>query len=203
MTENSSAEHHGHALGRPAHPAVWTGLYTGSLLVIVMVGALVAANRIPGLERYALERNASSYSLFVIFMLIPVCRFLNRPIQMFSAGIIGWTMFAAAYGALNLAYFLLAFAGLRTWRRRNWAGAGELAFAMAASVVLRCALLLTLDNSEPRYTLEFFPVLFVWAGALFAVGFKLGRPGIRLVQGNIGILVLNLIITFTVPGISR
>jgi hypothetical protein len=97
MTENSSAEHHGHALGRPAHPAVWTGLYTGSLLVIVMVGALVAANRIPGLERYALERNASSYSLFVIFMLIPVCRFLNRPIQMFSAGIIGWTMFAAAY----------------------------------------------------------------------------------------------------------
>ena len=24
------------------------------------------------------------------------------------------------------------------------------------------ALLLTLDNSEPRYTLEFFPVLIVW-----------------------------------------
>jgi hypothetical protein len=39
---------------------------------------------------------------------------------------------------------------------------------MAASLILRTALLLTIDNSEPRYTLEFFPVLFVWAGALFA-----------------------------------
>jgi hypothetical protein len=37
-------------------------------------------------------------------------------------------------------------------------------------VVLRCALLLTLDNSEPRYTLEFFPVVMVWAGALFSGG---------------------------------
>jgi len=43
-----------------------------------------------------------------------------------------------------------------------------LAFAMATSVLLRAALLLTLDNSEPRYTLEFFPVLLVFAGALFA-----------------------------------
>jgi membrane associated rhomboid family serine protease len=40
-------------------------------------------------------------------------------------------------------------------------------------------------------------------GALFAVGFKLGRAGMRLVQANVGILALNLIITFTVPGISR
>jgi hypothetical protein len=39
---------------------------------------------------------------------------------------------------------------------------------MAASLILRCALLLTLDNAEPRYTLEFFPVLLAWAGALFA-----------------------------------
>jgi hypothetical protein len=34
--------------------------------------------------------------------------------------------------------------------------------------VLRCAVLLTLDNSEPRYTLEFFPVICVWAAVLFA-----------------------------------
>src|SRR5436190_2039640 len=40
-------------------------------------------------------------------------------------------------------------------------------------------------------------------GALFAIGFKLGRAGMRFVQANIGILVLNLIVTFTVPGISR
>jgi hypothetical protein len=36
---------------------------------------------------------------------------------------------------------------------------------MFAFVLLRCALLLTLDNSEPRYTLEFFPLLVLWASA--------------------------------------
>jgi membrane associated rhomboid family serine protease len=39
-------------------------------------------------------------------------------------------------------------------------------------------------------------------GALFAIGLKLGKPGMELVQANIGILILNLIITFTVPAIS-
>jgi membrane associated rhomboid family serine protease len=39
-------------------------------------------------------------------------------------------------------------------------------------------------------------------GALFAIGFKLGKPGMDLVRANTGILVLNLIITFTVPAIS-
>ena len=39
-------------------------------------------------------------------------------------------------------------------------------------------------------------------GALFAIGFKLGKPGMDLVRSNIGILVINLIITFTVPAIS-
>ena len=50
--------------------------------------------------------------------------------------------------------------GLRAFR--------ELAYAMAASLLLRAAMLLFIDNSEPRYTLEFFPVFFVWIGALFA-----------------------------------
>ena len=76
--------------------------------------------------------------------------------------------FAAAYAALDFAYFLLAFAGLYAWYRRGWSGFGALAGAMAASIFLRILLLMTLDNSEPRYTLEFFPVLLVWAGALFA-----------------------------------
>ena len=40
--------------------------------------------------------------------------------------------------------------------------------AMAASLLLRASMLLFIDNAEPRYTLEFFPVFFVWIGALFA-----------------------------------
>ena len=35
---------------------------------------------------------------------------------------------------------------------------------MLAYILLRCALLLTVDAPEARYTLEFFPMLFALAG---------------------------------------
>jgi hypothetical protein len=95
------------------HPALITGLYTAALLVIVMLGALVAANRIPGFERYALERNAASYSLFVLFMLIPVFRFLDRPWRLFASAMIGWTLFVAAYDIAGMVFHDL-FEVLRT-----------------------------------------------------------------------------------------
>jgi uncharacterized membrane protein len=88
--------------GKLKHATLYTGVYTGALLILVMIGALVAANRIPGLERFALERNAASYGLFVMFMLIPVCRFLNRPVQMFTSAMIGWVLFVVAYNVAGL-----------------------------------------------------------------------------------------------------
>jgi hypothetical protein len=94
-------------------PALWTGLYTGTLLVMVMFGALVAANRLPWLDNRALERNAASYGLFVIFMLIPVVRFLNRPIQMFTSAMIAWVMFVIAYDIAGM-FFRNLFQILRT-----------------------------------------------------------------------------------------
>ena len=39
-------------------------------------------------------------------------------------------------------------------------------------------------------------------GALFAIGIKLGERGRQLVRANIGILVLNLVFSFSIPGIS-
>jgi membrane associated rhomboid family serine protease len=39
-------------------------------------------------------------------------------------------------------------------------------------------------------------------GALFAIGLKFGERGRELVRSNIGILVINLLWTFMVPGIS-
>ena len=39
-------------------------------------------------------------------------------------------------------------------------------------------------------------------GAFFAIGLKLGPPGMQLVRANLGILIINLIFTFTFPGIS-
>jgi len=78
--------------------------------------------------------------------------------------------FGAVYAGINLAYLVLGGIGLWMW----WRGGTDraLAAAMAGYVVLRCVLLLTIDNSEPRYTLEFFPLLYVWGAvavpALFA-----------------------------------
>ncbi len=75
--------------------------------------------------------------------------------------------FASTYAALNLLYLLLGVAGLIRWLRISTPPRPVLV-ATAAFVLLRCALLLTLDNSEPRYTLELFPILCLWAGALAA-----------------------------------
>jgi hypothetical protein len=123
------------------------------------------------------------------FFVLPVARVLNmtfRPrVEMMPIPLDWWawrahraqTAFAASYAALNLAYIAFGFAGLRAWRRCGWRSAmpqsppgqsRELAIAMLATLILRAALLLTIDNSEPRYTLEFFPILFVWVAALFA-----------------------------------
>ena len=68
-----------------------------------------------------------------------------------------------AYALLNAAYLALAVVGLVRWRRRGWDGHAAIAYAMLGFVALRCALLLTLDNSEPRYTLECFPVVILLA----------------------------------------
>lgn len=96
-----------------AGPTVWTGAYTGALLTIVMIGSLVAANRIPGLERYALERNGASYTLFAMFMLVPVCRFLSQPGRLFASAMIGWVIFVLAYDLSGMVFHNL-FQVLRT-----------------------------------------------------------------------------------------
>lgn len=40
-------------------------------------------------------------------------------------------------------------------------------------------------------------------GAIFALGFKFGKRGMELIRANIPILVINLIVTFTIPEISK
>jgi hypothetical protein len=105
-TSRTTDQHHPHA-------AASTGLYMGALLTIVMLGSLVAASRVPWMERYALERNGISYGLFLAIMLYPICRFLNRPLQLFGSAMTGWVMFAAAYDLAGL-YFHNLFSVLRS-----------------------------------------------------------------------------------------
>lgn len=101
------------ANAKSSSPALWTGVYLGALLNIVMIAALVAANRFPSLEPYALERNAASYGLFVLFLMIPVVWFLKSPVQMFTAGIVGWVLFVAGYNIAGF-FFHNLFNVLRT-----------------------------------------------------------------------------------------
>ena len=70
------------------------------------------------------------------------------------------TRFSWAYAVLNALYLLLALAGLLL-RPRLWPW-------MLAYLLLRSALLLTVEAPEARYTLEFFPILFVLAGIALA-----------------------------------
>ena len=105
------------------------------------------------------------------YVLLPVAREADmwlRPRFELTAMPVDWWNFdrhpmrSAAelvYALLNAGYLALAVVGLVRWRRRGWDGRGAIAYAMLGFVALRCVLLLTLDNSEPRYTLECFPVV--------------------------------------------
>jgi hypothetical protein len=123
------------------------------------------------------------------YVALPVARLLNmllRPrLELLEMPLEWWrwgahraqTAFAMGYAALNLGYMVLAGFGIAAWRRSGWDGQAAVAWSMMAFVGLRCALLLTLDNSEPRYTLEFFPLLWVWAAALCRGRFGGGCSG--------------------------
>jgi hypothetical protein len=113
MNDTPPIETHPLRQAPPPGSALRTGIYSGALLIVTMLGALVAANRTPALERYAFERNAGCYTLFVLLMLVPVVRFLTRPLQMFAAAMISWVMFVAAYDLTGL-FFRDLFQVLRT-----------------------------------------------------------------------------------------
>jgi hypothetical protein len=113
------------------------------------------------------------------YIALPVARLLNMifrpraemlevPLEWWKGGHPRTTLIASGLAAFNFGYFALGGIGLWRWRRGGWGQHLALAGAMLGFVVLRCLLLLTLDNSEPRYTLEFFPLLIVWASVLFA-----------------------------------
>lgn len=123
--------------------------------------------------RLAAERIADHP--FRYYVVLPIARELNmwfRPRTELMVLPIDWWVIQAhpgkstaemAYALLNAAYLGLAIVGFYCWRVRRWSNRGALAFAMFSLVVTRCLLLLTVDNSEPRYTLECFPIVILLA----------------------------------------
>jgi hypothetical protein len=74
------------------------------------------------------------------------------------------TRFSWAYAGLNALYLLLGLVGL-CLRPQLW-------LWMLAYMLLRSALLLTVEAPEARYTLECFPMLFVLGGVALSRAFK-------------------------------
>jgi hypothetical protein len=109
---NSSAAVRALTPALPTRAGMRTGIITGSLLALDMVAALIAANRMPALEPRALERNVAFCGFFVIVMLFPIFRFLNRPMQLFGSAMLGWSIFIAAYNLAGM-YFVNLFQVLR------------------------------------------------------------------------------------------
>ena len=72
-----------------------------------------------------------------------------------------WLTLSLAFGVINLAYVLMGIAGL--WRGHAFFGIGLFVFFL----LLRSLFLGTLENPEPRYTLEGYPAVIVLASALF------------------------------------
>jgi hypothetical protein len=94
-------------------PVVRVGLYTGALLTIIMIGSLIAANRLSWLDNRALERNGACYGLFLAIMLVPIFRFRNRPLKMFYSAMLAWGIFVIAYDIAGM-FFHSLFQALRS-----------------------------------------------------------------------------------------
>jgi hypothetical protein len=80
---------------------------------------------------------------------------------------------AVGLGLLNLALVVAALVGMvrvaRDGTRVGWVA------LPIVYIALRCALLSTMENSEPRYTLEMFPMLMACAACAFDKRRSLGR----------------------------
>jgi 4-amino-4-deoxy-L-arabinose transferase-like glycosyltransferase len=70
-----------------------------------------------------------------------------------------WSAVAITFGVINLLYVLAAIAGWVRFRKTETLG------LLVLFVVLRSAFLGTLENPEPRYTLEMYPIAIVLAAA--------------------------------------
>lgn len=79
-----------------------------------------------------------------------------------------WIALAVGLGLLNLLYVAGAAAGLIRGPRIAWVGLG------VCYIVLRSLFLGTLENPEPRYTLECYPAVILMASALWGGAPKVG-----------------------------
>jgi len=77
--------------------SVRTGIYVGVFLSVAFSGWVIAANRVPFLDRFALARNLAAVALLGLLALIPILRFWRLPGNLLASSLIGWLIFSVAY----------------------------------------------------------------------------------------------------------
>lgn len=88
--------------------AIRIGVYTGVCLALVFTAWLVLANRVPLLDRLALERNIAAAVLLCLFALVPILRFLSMPGHLLASGLLAWLIFSSYYRVLCLFFHKLS-----------------------------------------------------------------------------------------------
>lgn len=91
--------------------AIRTGVYTGVCLSLVFAVWLVIANKVPLLERFALERNIAAAAVLGFLATVPVLRFFRMPGPLLAPSMIAWIFFSLVYRAL-----CIFFSRLSDWR---------------------------------------------------------------------------------------
>src|SRR6267142_55631 len=84
--------------------AIRMGIYTAVGLSLVFTGWLFLANRVPFLDRLALERNIAAAVVLCLFALIPILRFLRMPGHLLASGLVAWLIFSAYYRVLCMIF---------------------------------------------------------------------------------------------------
>jgi hypothetical protein len=87
--------------------AVSMGVYIGVCLSLVLSTWIFVANRLPFLERFALERNLAAAVVLGLLAVIPVIRFLRSPGNLLSSSLVAWMIFSLTYRLLCIFFDLL------------------------------------------------------------------------------------------------
>jgi hypothetical protein len=87
--------------------AVRVGVYIGVCLSLALSTWIFLANRVPFLERFALERNLAGAALFGLLAVMPVIRFLRSPGYLLSSSLVAWLIFSLVYRLLCIFFDLL------------------------------------------------------------------------------------------------
>src|SRR5260370_7108901 len=80
--------------------SVRVGVYVGVCLSLVLNVWIFVANRVPFLERFALERNLAGAAFLGLLAVAPVLRFLPSPGNLLASSLVAWTIFRFTYRLL-------------------------------------------------------------------------------------------------------